>query len=91
MHGKNGSCKGCSDEYRVTEEQIDRILAIEMFRTGTSVPDDVYEQRLEHCRACPKLQQGTTCAVCGCFVRIAAKFKDRVCPLPGDSRWGKYA
>ncbi|WP_028610224.1 DUF6171 family protein [Paenibacillus harenae] len=87
----NGQCKGCSDEYRVTDEQIDRILAAPMFSSGISVPDEVYERRLAQCGACPKLQFGTTCAVCGCFVRIAAKYKDRACPLPGGSRWAKHA
>ncbi|WP_369688919.1 DUF6171 family protein [Bacillus sp. FJAT-26390] len=90
MSSKN-QCKGCRDEYIVTDEQIDRILAAPMFQTDISVPDDVYEQRLMQCGGCPKFQYGTTCAICGCFVRIAAKYKNRACPLPGDSRWAKYA
>ncbi|MBD2867465.1 DUF6171 family protein [Paenibacillus arenilitoris] len=87
----NGRCKGCGDDYRVTDEQIDRMLAAPMFASDICVPDEVYESRLRQCAGCPKLQFGTTCAVCGCFVRIAAKFKDRACPLPGDSRWAKLA
>ncbi|MDQ8737093.1 DUF6171 family protein [Paenibacillus sp. LHD-38] len=90
MNSKN-QCKGCRDDYRVTDEQIDRILAAPMFQSDISVPDDVYEQRLLACRACPKFQYGTTCTVCGCFVRIAAKYKDRACPNPGDSRWKRFA
>lgn len=87
----NGQCKGCRDEYRVTDEQIDRILAAPMFQSDLCVPDEVYELRLKQCSGCPKFQYGTTCVVCGCFVRIAAKYKDRACPNPGDSRWAKYA
>jgi len=87
----NNGCKGCRDDYLVTDEQIDRILAAPMFQSDISVPDDVYEQRLQQCRDCPKFQYGTTCIVCGCFVRIAAKYKERACPNPGDSRWSKYA
>jgi len=87
----NNACKGCRDDYLVTDEQIDRILAAPMFQSEISVPDDVYEQRLQQCRDCSKFQYGTTCIVCGCFVRIAAKYKERACPNPGDSRWSKYA
>ncbi|WP_424766845.1 hypothetical protein [Paenibacillus sp. sgz302251] len=89
----NGNCKGCSDDYRVTDEQIDRILSAPMFQAGSElcVPDEVYVHRLKQCGGCPKLQSGTTCAMCGCFVRIAAKYRDRACPLPGDSRWEKHA
>ena len=90
MSRKEG-CKGCRSEYRVTEEQIDRMLELPMFQSAElCVPEEVYEQRLNQCRGCPKLQFGNTCTVCGCFVRIAAKYKDRACPNPGDTRWLKH-
>lgn len=47
------------------------------------VTDDVYEQRLASCAACPSLQYGTTCAHCGCIVQVRAKLKDKGCPAPG--------
>lgn len=84
-----GSCKGCNDSYTATEAQIDRILASPMFQTSISVPDDVYEERLRQCATCPKLMDGMTCLVCGCFIRIAAKYRDRSCPNPDDRRWSK--
>jgi len=85
-------CKGCREEYRATEEQIDRILQHPMFKADSElcVPDSVYAQRLEHCSACAKLSYGTTCMICGCFVRVAAKYRNRACPKPGDSQWGKF-
>lgn len=91
MSAVNGPCKGCRDDYRVTDEQIDRILSAPMFQSDICVPDDVYELRLAKCRECPKFEYGTTCVVCGCYVRIAAKYKNRSCPKPGDSRWAKHA
>ncbi|WP_312029482.1 DUF6171 family protein [Paenibacillus sedimenti] len=51
------------------------------------VTDSVYQQRLLACTACPKLLNGTTCSICGCIVRIAAKLKERSCPKPSDNRW----
>ncbi|MUT66904.1 DUF6171 family protein [Paenibacillus sp. NEAU-GSW1] len=84
---KNRGCKGCSDSYKVTEEQIQRILAAPMFQYPVSVSDDVYEARLSECSACPKLMDGTTCLVCGCIVRVAAKYRNRSCPNANDRRW----
>ncbi|MFD1955614.1 DUF6171 family protein [Paenibacillus thailandensis] len=81
-------CKGCRDDYRVTDEQISRILQAPMFRSPEhSVSDDVYERRLAACGACDKLMNGTTCTVCGCIVQVAAKLKERSCPRPGGDRW----
>lgn len=81
------SCKGCSDSYKVTEQQIARVLSSPMFQSEQSVPDDIYERRLKACDACPALLNGTTCSVCGCIVQISAKLKNRECPKPGDRRW----
>jgi len=85
-------CKGCREEYRATEEQIDRLLDHPMFQADSeiSVPDSVYLGRLEQCMSCPRLSAGTTCLVCGCFVRVAAKYRNRACPLAGESRWAKF-
>ncbi|WP_274365421.1 DUF6171 family protein [Paenibacillus thermotolerans] len=87
------SCKGCRSDVRVTEEQIGRILAAPMFQPGSGhcVPDAVYEERLRLCGACPKLLDGHTCALCGCFVKIAAKLKDKSCPAPGGAGWQRYS
>ncbi|AIQ64837.1 hypothetical protein PSTEL_18680 [Paenibacillus stellifer] len=88
---KGSSCKACRDEYRVTDEQIARILAAPMFASEHCVPEQVYQERLEACRACPKLEGGITCRVCGCIIPVVAKLKERSCPLPGGSRWQAQA
>lgn len=81
------ACKGCREEYKVTEAQIARILAAPMFAAEHCVPEDIYQERLLACRSCPKLEDGTTCRVCGCIVPVVAKLKERGCPLPGGGRW----
>ncbi|MEK5165631.1 DUF6171 family protein [Paenibacillus sp. FSL R5-0527] len=87
MAGETAECKGCREEYKVTEAQIARILASPMFAAEHCVPDEVYEQRLKACGACPKFENGTTCRVCGCIVPVVAKLKERACPMPGGGRW----
>ena len=86
------SCRGCRDEYRVTEDSIRKMLATPMFQpdSGHCVPDAVYEERLRQCRACPKLVGGHTCSLCGCIVDIAAKLKNKRCPQPGGEGWAAY-
>ncbi|GAB6931310.1 hypothetical protein JCM10914A_52930 [Paenibacillus sp. JCM 10914] len=82
-------CKGCRDDYRVSSEQIERVLAAAMFHTDDNVSDEWYDARLEACMSCPKLQGGTTCMLCGCIVQITAKMRDKRCPYPGDDRWAE--
>ena len=43
----------------------------------------VYAERLEICRACARLRNGT-CALCGCYVEARAAKKNQRCPdVPG--------
>lgn len=85
---RQDGCKGCDPAFRTTEEAIDRMLAAPMFGSAEhAVSDEVYANRLDLCRACPKLSGGETCTVCGCYVRVAAKLKAKRCPLPGEAKW----
>ena len=43
-------------------------------------PDGVYERRLEGCKSCDELQNGT-CMQCGCYVEICAARVDMHCPM----------
>lgn len=83
----NRQCKGCSEEYRVTDEQISRVLSSHMFASDQCVTEDVYEKRLQVCQTCHKLQGHTTCSLCGCIVQISAKLTSKSCPYPGKDRW----
>ncbi|THF81699.1 DUF6171 family protein [Cohnella fermenti] len=81
----NGDCKGCSASVRIDDESIRRMVE-KVSRIGElCVADEVYEERLSRCYACPSLQYGTTCAHCGCIVQVRAKLKDKTCPAPGQA------
>ncbi len=41
--------------------------------------DEVVEQRLAICEACPRLIGGMTCADCGCFVHFRVRHKTAAC------------
>lgn len=81
------ACKGCREEYKVTEAQIARILASSMFNPDNTAPEEVYAARYAICTACPKLQDGVTCTACGCIIPVVARLKARGCPLPGGGLW----
>ncbi|KOP67819.1 hypothetical protein AMS62_23100 [Bacillus sp. FJAT-18019] len=83
----DNQCKGCQDGYRISDEQIHRVLASPMFSSDRCVSDDEYDTRIQVCTLCPKLLGGTTCALCGCIVQISAKLKAKRCPYPGEDHW----
>ncbi len=43
-------------------------------------PDDVYEVRVQTCKACGQLDNAT-CLQCGCFVEMRAARLDMRCPM----------
>ncbi|SFJ43195.1 hypothetical protein SAMN02799624_04479 [Paenibacillus sp. UNC496MF] len=86
--GERELCKGCGASVHATEEQIERVLGKLALHPGDCVDDGRYGARLDQCASCPSLQYGTTCAHCGCFVRVRAKLAAKDCPRPGGSLWG---
>lgn len=87
MNEQDATCKGCREEYQVTDQQIQRILSSMKLTVEQRVTDSVYEERLQICDRCTKLMNNHTCTLCGCIVPVIAKFKDKRCPYPGDNRW----
>ncbi|WMT42328.1 DUF6171 family protein [Paenibacillus sp. D2_2] len=87
MKTGNNECKGCREEYKVTEESIRHMLASPMFTSDQCVDDEVYNERLRICSSCIKLQDGINCTVCGCIIPVAAKLKQKSCPLLGGALW----
>nr|WP_059047433.1 DUF6171 family protein [Paenibacillus rubinfantis] len=81
------SCKACRDDYRVTDEQIQRLLQTTAFAPERRVTEAQYRERLRTCEACPKLMDGMTCTACGCIIPVVAWLKERNCPLPGGGLW----
>ncbi|AFZ66344.1 hypothetical protein Deipe_0767 [Deinococcus peraridilitoris DSM 19664] len=85
-------CRGCCGAHAVTEDLVTRLLSAPTLNApAVVVPDAVYSARLEACARCPSLQPDRfTCGVCGCIVRVMAKYRDRACRRPGDPRWDRY-
>lgn len=84
---RGGRCRGCSDAFSVTEDQLERMIAVIRRRPEDCVIEPVYEQRLAACRNCTSLIENHTCRHCGCIVQVRALQKGKSCPLPGGSRW----
>ena len=78
--GEKRICRRCLlkefDEkaYRETIEEY-------ILRMGPSmrIDDDGYQKRLDICKDCEKLIQGT-CQACGCYVELRAAAKTGRCP-----------
>lgn len=51
----------------------------ESIKKDDRVADEVYEDRLEICKDCDKLNSGT-CNACGCYVELRALGKVSSCP-----------
>lgn len=62
------------------QEERDKIEKyLKAIKRDDRVTDSVYEQRLEICKGCEKLNEGT-CAACGCYVELRAAAKVAHCP-----------
>jgi len=48
------------------------------------MPPEEYASRLEKCRSCGELHEGT-CALCGCYVELRLARKNKQCPLTKTS------
>jgi len=53
--------------------------AIERLGDKMRVGDELYKKRLDECRACDYLNEGT-CGACGCYVELRAAAKTGKCP-----------
>ena len=91
MQSTNRTCRGCSEEFAVSEKQMERLLASAAFAPELRVDIEAYEARLQACKACPKFHGGTTCMLCGCLVPVIAHLKSKNCPYPGGGRWAVQA
>lgn len=83
-----GKCKRCGLKTVLSEQDIDRMVnEVRSMRGVKTAADDVYRNRLEACFGCPKLEYGSTCALCGCVVQVRALLADGKCPFPKNPRW----
>lgn len=83
-----GKCKRCGLKTVLTEDDINKMTAeVRSMRGVKTVADEIYNARLEACFECPKLEYGSTCALCGCVVQVRAMLEGGKCPFPKKSRW----
>jgi len=59
---------------------------INLLRVDECVDDISYKKRLETCKSCDYLINGS-CRFCGCFVQIRAKKVNQTCPCPDMDKW----
>lgn len=46
-----------------------------------NVDDKEYARRLAICKSCPQWRKGWICAVCGCLLKVKARWASESCPL----------
>lgn len=73
-------CRKCLlaelDDKKLLEEVHD---AIDRLDEAMKVSDEEYRARLDVCRTCDYLNEGT-CGACGCYVELRAAAKSGKCP-----------
>lgn len=82
----NRRCKICEENSRISPEKLERLIEIAT-RVRPLAPEEQYLERIEQCRDCSGLQEGTTCRYCGCFVEVRTRLQDSICPYPSAPRW----
>lgn len=83
MAQKDTRCRQCLLRDTLDEAAYYRTVARfrETMNPRVRTPDAAYEARLDLCRACGHLQNGT-CMRCGCLVEMRAMRLDMHCPPP---------
>jgi hypothetical protein len=83
MSGVPEACPGCGITVRMSEGELERVVA-EYFRGRAPelVGAEEQERRLALCGACPDLQYGSTCRHCGCLVEVRARLTGYAFPAP---------
>lgn len=67
----------CSIEF--TKSLTDSLKKLSKDRS--MVEDEIYRERIGVCRDCEHILPLDQCGVCGCFIRIKARFGVMECPL----------
>lgn len=86
--GEPVDCPDCSVVH-ISSEQLRTSINeyIDMLDKENCVIEKIYQERLELCYTCTHLYEHTACSICGCFVEIRAKRKDKHCPYPKKPKW----
>lgn len=73
-------CKKCLlKEFDYDKYQKDLLKAIEILDKDVKADNELYDNRLNICKQCERLFEGT-CKACGCYVELRAAVKKSRCP-----------
>ena len=83
---QNRICRRClAKEMPDTEYYQNMYDYIAAMDETIKAPDEVYQNRLSHCKECDSLLNGM-CRICGCFVELRAAIRQKSCPAV-HPRW----
>ena len=78
--GSSKFCKKCLLAELDNEKLLAEVRqAIDRLADDMKVSDEIYRERLETCKECDYLNEGT-CGACGCYVELRAAVKTGRCP-----------
>ena len=78
--GSSKFCKKCLLAELDNEKLLAEVRqAIDRLADDMKVSDAIYGERLETCKECDYLNEGT-CGACGCYVELRAAAKTGRCP-----------
>lgn len=81
---KKDPCPVCETKKELLSMEMSPEILEEMAEQenfADSLDDAAYRKRLSICNACKYLQNGITCAHCGCFVQLRAKHSTAHCVM----------
>ncbi len=82
------SCRRCGLKTVLTQEEIDKAVSAVIGMKGIRLADEeTAEARMKACRACERLEYGSTCALCGCLIEVRCRLADSRCPYPKNPKW----
>lgn len=78
-------CKRCLLRDMTEQDKLNIEKYKAAIKTPDRVNDSIYEERLNTCKQCDYLNEGT-CNACGCYVELRALAKISKCPY---KKWTK--
>ena len=88
MNNENLRCKRCLlQEAGDQAAYADVADCIARLSARDKVTEQVYRQRMDICRECEQLMQGT-CLLCGCYVELRGAMRTQCCPAK-PRRWDR--
>ena len=81
-------CRKCLGKSEISPEEIEKMVdEVRNMKGVRLVSEEEYSRRFAVCEKCEKLEDGTTCMLCGCVMQVRARLADGKCPYPRGGRW----